>query len=345
MPERVRYVVLEDDDEVSHPNVFEMPGPSGLSMRLADIKERFPLAGQFHFRFKRRVGNRVVWQDIGDDQEIVPRFDDFFFIQATRLNAGDDEGRLGAIKSFLAGLGDDDAGSSSSGAKPSASVAGVKSFLAKACSSAGLFSQEEQQQQQRSPPSYSQSYSDRPSRRTAEDNNNIGVSAPATSGNRPKVPSLPRFKKTSTQNKSTPDLTSTPPVSKTLPNKSASPPKPVVVERQQQQQKPAVVPPAPVALPPPKIPPPLQAPSPPADLLGFDSHSPKHNQQQQPEDWHAFVGLDSAAASEPQQPQPMRHSNSVPHHLDPFAMTQQPPAPSRQPSQTKTADFDAFAGF
>lgn len=71
MPERVRYLCTEDEDDPEHPNVFELPGPAGLDVRLADIKQFFPLSGSFHFRFKRRVGGVCVWVDVGEENETV----------------------------------------------------------------------------------------------------------------------------------------------------------------------------------------------------------------------------------------------------------------------------------
>mmetsp|Transcript_20090 Transcript_20090/g.63166 ORF Transcript_20090/g.63166 Transcript_20090/m.63166 type:complete len:309 (-) Transcript_20090:1256-2182(-) len=308
MPERIRYVVTEDDDDPEHPNVFELPGPAGLEVRLADVKQFFPLAGQFHFRFKRRVGGLCVWVDVGEDGAAVPRFDDDggIFAKVSRLNAHDDEGRLGTIKSFLAHLGDEDG--------HTRGVAGLKSYISKACTTAGLFARDEEE-----PPPPRRAQRVAPGGRRGpnthqpepySDTRN-GTSAPAMTGQRPKQPVPPvRFApKTVAANKSSPDLPAAaePPKSRSV--KSASPPK-------LPEQPPA------------------------ADLLGFDAQ-PVDAPAAQPADWHAFVGLDSTAQHHhqhqpTQQQQPMR---PAPPQLDPFSMSA--PPNQRQPSQ----QFDAFAGF
>ena len=51
----VFYHLPLDDDSSTVPNVFQIPNNEyGNELRLKDIKEKFPLPGTYHFRFKLR---------------------------------------------------------------------------------------------------------------------------------------------------------------------------------------------------------------------------------------------------------------------------------------------------
>eukprot|EP00421_Protoceratium_reticulatum_P031103 CAMPEP_0168473180 /NCGR_PEP_ID=MMETSP0228-20121227/60189_1 /TAXON_ID=133427 /ORGANISM="Protoceratium reticulatum, Strain CCCM 535 (=CCMP 1889)" /LENGTH=62 /DNA_ID=CAMNT_0008489161 /DNA_START=48 /DNA_END=232 /DNA_ORIENTATION=- len=52
-PVWVYYWVPTDNDDEEHPNVFDVL-PSGPSVRLRDVRARFPLPGLYHFRFRMR---------------------------------------------------------------------------------------------------------------------------------------------------------------------------------------------------------------------------------------------------------------------------------------------------
>lgn len=309
MPERVRYWCLEDDDDAQHPNVFSMPGPAGLDMRLADIKQYFPLPGSFHFRFKRRVGGVPMWVDVGEDEQTVPRWEDgTIFMKVTRLP---DDSSFGALKSFLAGMDDEH--------QP---VGRIKSGIMRAT---GLWKAADE---------------DSPKTRRSLRSSN-GTSAPNVAAARPKQPPVaPRF---STSNKSANDLVGgSPEPQRTRSVKSSSPPR----DAPPPARPVAPPPPRPVVAPPPRpvvapraVPPPPTAPTPPSDLLGLDSPT-THAPASGPNDWNAFVGLDSNPQP-PQDPPPMMRNSSSGSHLDIFAQPQQP----TKPPQQQAHQFDAFAGF
>lgn len=229
----------------------------------------------------------------------------------TRLNAqAEEEGRLGAIRSFLANLGDDDSRGVASG---------LKSYISRACNSAagGLgFTREDDDEPARrisprlpglrrgpSQPLTSEPYSDRPTARV----NGSASTAPAAAGQRHKqqvsAPPKPRFASKNSLNKSASDLGAVAhQETRSRSVKSASPPR---------SSDPT---PAPTQLTsPPSRPPPPQPPQPPqpppSDLLDLDTHPSPVNpapKQQQPTDWQAFVGLDSSPQQPQQQHQPMR---------------------------------------
>jgi hypothetical protein len=79
----VYYVVPEDLDDFSHPNLFSVPA---AAPSLADIKKAFPLPGSYHFRFKRQFKSGFVWADALDDAASVPSFEGVIFAKISRIS-------------------------------------------------------------------------------------------------------------------------------------------------------------------------------------------------------------------------------------------------------------------
>mmetsp|Transcript_23599 Transcript_23599/g.72596 ORF Transcript_23599/g.72596 Transcript_23599/m.72596 type:complete len:370 (+) Transcript_23599:67-1176(+) len=362
--ERIYYVVPEDGDDEAHPNYFVLPGPSGLEVKLNDVKHFFPLgAANFHFRFLQAVGSMKAWVDVSEDTMAVPRFEGSIVFKASRLTTGDEESsKLGGFKSFLASaVGDDE----------SQPVGKLKSYLSKAYTS---FTKEEETTTAATSPT-----SSHPLRRAASatmsrplstgrlssdgesspkrDPSRDGGANPVVSPNQ--QPQQPRISnprsatnlQEQARNKTAPVARASPP--KAPPNNSP----PALPQRRQAQQQPAA--------------------PPPSDLLGLD-HSPLHTsgaqatpaqtpQQPQKQDWHAFVGLD--ATQQPQQPaptpvmQPPPAMRNVPQQqaMDPFRMQQMQQQqqmqqrmqyqarprgyPPQQQQPRPGGSFDAFGSF
>eukprot|EP00658_Telonema_sp_P-2_P024834 TRINITY_DN19993_c0_g1_i2.p1 TRINITY_DN19993_c0_g1~~TRINITY_DN19993_c0_g1_i2.p1 ORF type:complete len:112 (+),score=37.54 TRINITY_DN19993_c0_g1_i2:36-371(+) len=62
----VYYTVIGDRDDPAHPNAFPLDKPLD-SILVGDIAECFPLAGEFHFRFKIKYDAfGFVWLDLQD---------------------------------------------------------------------------------------------------------------------------------------------------------------------------------------------------------------------------------------------------------------------------------------
>ena len=375
--ERIYYIIPEDGDDEAHPNYFMLPGPSGLEVKLNDVKHFFPFGGaNFHFRFLQLVGGMRAWVDLSEDTAAVPRFEGAVVFKASRLQI-DDESRLGGLKQFMSNLGVD----SDEASQP---VGKLKAYLSKATT--GLFQQRDDEEA-RSPKPLRRAVSavanatSRSSSREAEESSSpttsgrfnrpfstaaAGASAPVADANRPKSTGSPKFGPKLTNPRSATNLTDQGRV-------TLGPP-----PSQQQQQRglpqgrvdlsapnpPVESPPAAPALPARRvaaIPPPRAAPAaPPKDLLGF-SDSPQQQQQQQQQqqpggggggqqgDWHAFVGLDhsqqQAQQQQQQQQNPMQMARPMQPAMrqpDPFAMQQQQPPRTQQ---QKPNNFDAFMPF
>ena len=54
-------------------------------IKLSDIKNTFPLEGEYIFRFKSKINNAVVWMDINEDAKI-PLFNNKIMMKATRIS-------------------------------------------------------------------------------------------------------------------------------------------------------------------------------------------------------------------------------------------------------------------
>lgn len=93
----VRYFLPEDGDSEHHPNVFlaARPRQPNQPPLLKDIKDAFPLPGQYHFRFKTSLipGSEqiAVWMDCVDDHRPVPIWRNSIVAKITRLTAEDDD--------------------------------------------------------------------------------------------------------------------------------------------------------------------------------------------------------------------------------------------------------------
>jgi len=70
MSTTVCYHIPTDRDEPDHPNAFVIPMHAN-EITLGDVKQTFPLPGNYHFRFKVEGG---FWMDCTDECTHVPLF-------------------------------------------------------------------------------------------------------------------------------------------------------------------------------------------------------------------------------------------------------------------------------
>mmetsp|Transcript_52181 Transcript_52181/g.154005 ORF Transcript_52181/g.154005 Transcript_52181/m.154005 type:complete len:168 (-) Transcript_52181:66-569(-) len=89
-PVLVYYFIPGDNDDVEHPNAFEVPS-SGGGVKLCDVRARFPLPGKYHFRFRMRWEASQIWMDVTNEQSAVPVYEDKIVAKVLRINWG--EGR------------------------------------------------------------------------------------------------------------------------------------------------------------------------------------------------------------------------------------------------------------
>ena len=79
----IKYIVPEDGDEQSHPNVFTITTPQAPT--LGQLKKAFPLPGKYHFRCLRSINNMTVWMDTSDDNAVLVAFEGAIFLKASRI--------------------------------------------------------------------------------------------------------------------------------------------------------------------------------------------------------------------------------------------------------------------
>ncbi|CAD7957853.1 unnamed protein product [Amoebophrya sp. A120] len=82
----IYYHVPTDQDEAQFPNAFPLPKPSS-EIRLRDVREKFPLPGVYHFRFKLKWSdNTSVWMDVTNEDSVVPKFDEKIICKVLRVS-------------------------------------------------------------------------------------------------------------------------------------------------------------------------------------------------------------------------------------------------------------------
>ena len=84
---QVYYFVPEDSESGKQLNCFIVRRPAE-SITLGQIREDFPLPGDYHFRFHYayQSSNCKVWLDLPSDDSLVPQIDQEIRIKATRLS-------------------------------------------------------------------------------------------------------------------------------------------------------------------------------------------------------------------------------------------------------------------
>ena len=64
-------------------NYFKIHKPTN-DIRLHDIKQYFPVPGDYHFRFQFKYQNQLVWLDLSNDQCALPQVDGLIFMKVSR---------------------------------------------------------------------------------------------------------------------------------------------------------------------------------------------------------------------------------------------------------------------
>ncbi|KAM3141434.1 hypothetical protein pb186bvf_006552 [Paramecium bursaria] len=81
----VYYIVPQDNDDIESPNAFGISKQQD-QITINDIRQGFPLQGQYIFRFRYKTSNHVVWMDMSNPNAQVPTFQNRIFIKATRIS-------------------------------------------------------------------------------------------------------------------------------------------------------------------------------------------------------------------------------------------------------------------
>mmetsp|Transcript_5378 Transcript_5378/g.12303 ORF Transcript_5378/g.12303 Transcript_5378/m.12303 type:complete len:276 (+) Transcript_5378:424-1251(+) len=97
----IRYFVPEDGDLETQPNVFLAPKPRhpGAPPTFGQVRDAFPLPGQYHFRFKsalvpgtdRDKSAMAVWMDVVEERQPVPTWKNGIVVKVARISMEDDD--------------------------------------------------------------------------------------------------------------------------------------------------------------------------------------------------------------------------------------------------------------
>eukprot|EP01068_Selenidium_serpulae_P009850 Selendium_serpulae@DN5336_c0_g1_i1.p1 len=85
----VYYHIPGDQDDADHPNAFPI-FKHAADVRLKDVKHRFPLPGQYHFRFKLKHDGSFVWVDVTNDDSSLPSFKNQLIAKVLRVSWSSD---------------------------------------------------------------------------------------------------------------------------------------------------------------------------------------------------------------------------------------------------------------
>lgn len=90
----VEYFIPEDGGTENQTNLFAVK-KSYDQVMLSDIKEAFPVKGEFHFRFKFSMKNKNYWIDFNNPSKAVPQYEkDKIIVKASRLDEIEEESNL-----------------------------------------------------------------------------------------------------------------------------------------------------------------------------------------------------------------------------------------------------------
>ncbi len=86
----VYYYIPEDREDSDKLNAF-LIYKEVESIRLDDIKNNFPLPGEYHYRFKFKFENKNVWIDFNNPDATLPRFEGKLIVKVSRITWEDNK--------------------------------------------------------------------------------------------------------------------------------------------------------------------------------------------------------------------------------------------------------------
>ena len=81
----VYYFIPEDNENESKMNLYIIY-KNPKEVKIKDIKENFPLPGEYYFRFKFEFMEKSVWIDFNNPNGALPKYDGRIIMKVTRLS-------------------------------------------------------------------------------------------------------------------------------------------------------------------------------------------------------------------------------------------------------------------
>jgi len=81
----IYYFIPEDNEKEDNMNVFIIY-KDYKDVKIYDIKENFPLPGQYYFRFKFDYNGKSVYIDFNNPKNDLPKYNDKIIMKVQRIN-------------------------------------------------------------------------------------------------------------------------------------------------------------------------------------------------------------------------------------------------------------------
>jgi hypothetical protein len=81
----VQYFLPEDNEDSEKCNAFVIY-KEVENIKLLDIKENFPLPGEYYYRFKFKFQNKNVWIDFNNEDATLPKFEGKIIMKVSRIS-------------------------------------------------------------------------------------------------------------------------------------------------------------------------------------------------------------------------------------------------------------------
>lgn len=81
----IQYYIPEDNEDPEKMNAFLVYKELD-SLRIGDIKENFPIPGEYYFRFKFKFQNKNVWIDFSNQEATLPKFEGKIIMKVSRMS-------------------------------------------------------------------------------------------------------------------------------------------------------------------------------------------------------------------------------------------------------------------
>lgn len=81
----VQYYIPEDNEDPEKMNAFIIYKDCE-AIKLNDIKDNFPLPGDYYFRFRFKFQNKNVWIDFNNEEASLPKLDGKIIMKVSRIS-------------------------------------------------------------------------------------------------------------------------------------------------------------------------------------------------------------------------------------------------------------------
>lgn len=81
----IQYYIPEDNEDPEKLNGF-LVYKDVESIKINDVKENFPLPGEYYYRFKFKFQNKNVWIDFNNQDAALPKYEGKIIMKVSRIS-------------------------------------------------------------------------------------------------------------------------------------------------------------------------------------------------------------------------------------------------------------------